>query len=365
MAQTLSMRSLVRQERMRRGWSQDELARRAGLSRAGVSAIEIERLVPSAAAALALAAALERRVEDLFQLRPAAPTQRVWAWPPGRDPARFWTVADEGVERLYPAESTALGMIPHDGVLRGNVRGIGSDPEPLGTATGSAPPTLVLATCDPAVGLLARALAESAGIRLLPLLRSSRAALDLLGRGLVHAAGVHLSRSTELEGHCRVVLAALGSGYSLLRVARWEEGIALAPARKIGSLRAALHANLSWVGREDGSGARQCLDEVLEGRKPMPRRLASDHRGVAEAIRNGWADAGICLRLVSEEAGLPFFPVREESYDLCFPTRLAGDPRLQALTAAVRSTSYRQALGELPGYDSTTTGQVQQIDAEL
>ena len=52
-----------------------------------------------------------------------------------------------------------------------------------------------------------------------------------------------------------------------------------------------------------GSASTSCSD----GRRP-PRRLASDHRGVAEAVRNGWADAGVCLRLVSEEAGLGFPP---------------------------------------------------------
>ena len=72
---------------------------------------------------------------------------------------------------------------------------------------------------------------------------------------------------------------------------------------------------------------------------------------MAEAIGNGWADAGVCLRLVSEEAGLPFFTVREEQYDLCFSATLAHDPRIQALQQAVQSVGYRQLLGDLPGYD--------------
>ena len=64
---------------MLRGWSQEELARLSGLSRAGVSAIETGRLIPSAAAALALAAALGCRVEDLFRLHGAEPQQAAWA----------------------------------------------------------------------------------------------------------------------------------------------------------------------------------------------------------------------------------------------------------------------------------------------
>ena len=44
--------------------------------------------------------------------------------------------------------------------------------------------TLVLACCDPAVGLLAAALAAPAGIRLLPIQRPSHEALDLSSAGL-------------------------------------------------------------------------------------------------------------------------------------------------------------------------------------
>ncbi|MGA7495668.1 MAG: helix-turn-helix domain-containing protein [Isosphaeraceae bacterium] len=40
MAQTLSIENHLREHRARRGSSQEELARRSGLSRAGISAIE-------------------------------------------------------------------------------------------------------------------------------------------------------------------------------------------------------------------------------------------------------------------------------------------------------------------------------------
>ena len=73
-----------------RGWSQEQLARRSGLSRAGISAIETDRLIPSAAAALALAAALECRVEDLFRLRGSESHESSWAWSPRREPCRYW-----------------------------------------------------------------------------------------------------------------------------------------------------------------------------------------------------------------------------------------------------------------------------------
>jgi DNA-binding XRE family transcriptional regulator len=51
--------------RLTRAWSQAELAERAGISRAAVSAIEGERLSPSVATALALAEVFECSVEEL------------------------------------------------------------------------------------------------------------------------------------------------------------------------------------------------------------------------------------------------------------------------------------------------------------
>ena len=342
----------VRERRERQGWTQDELATRAGLSRAGVSAIEMGRLVPSASAALALASALGCRVEDLFRLnRPGAAAPPSWAWPPRREPCRYWKAEVGGRVWLYPAEATPAGVLPHDGVARA---GTFSEPGDLDPSS-----TLVIATCDPAAALLADELRRSSGLRLLPLPRSSRAALALLGDGLVHAAGLHLAPADASDdGNAAAVRERLGPGYRLLRVARWDEGLCLAPSLGLSTVGSAVNSGLRWVGREEGSGARQCLDELLGDRRKPPRRIASDHRGVAEAVRHGWADLGVCLRLPAEESGLDFLAVRRESYDLCVPTSLESDPRLQSLIAAVRSPTYRRALAALPGYDPLEAGEL-------
>ena len=82
----------VRAFRARLGWSQEELAARTGLSRAGISAIEMGRLVPSTAAALSLAAALGCTVEALFRLPGTMPAQGrgEWAWSPPSATCRYW-----------------------------------------------------------------------------------------------------------------------------------------------------------------------------------------------------------------------------------------------------------------------------------
>jgi molybdate-binding protein/DNA-binding XRE family transcriptional regulator len=343
----------VQDYRATRGWSQDELARRSGLSRTAISAVETDRVVPSTAAALALAAAFDCRVEDLFSLGKATHRgEPEWAWPSPTDPCRFWRAVVAEQTWLYPVERTFVGTLPPDGVLKASAYEFRAHSDP--------DHTLVLAGCDPAVGLLAAELARSAGVRLLPLIRSSRQALDLLCRGVVHVAGLHLQDHDRPGGNERAVREMLGPGYTLLRVSRWQEGLALAPGLGISTIRQAVSANLRWVGREPGSGARRCLDSILKDHHPLPKgynHIAVDHTGVVETIRSGWAQAGVCVRLSAAEAGLDFLVAREEDYDLCYRSDMEHDPRIQALVRGIRSHAFRRSVGELPGYHTTMTGE--------
>lgn len=333
----------VRERRTAVGMTQAELAERAGISRSAVTAIEGARLVPSVAAALAIADVLGVTVEALFGRGGIRAEEEVWGWEPPDARARFWRAEVAGRRVRYPAGSTPMftplpdSEAPH--------RGVGPEE------------TLVLACCDPAAGLLATQFASVTGLRLLVLPRSSRQALDMLRQGLVHLAGVHLATRDAPERNVEVAREMLGEGFQMLRVARWQEGIAVAPGARLRSVRAVTKARLTWIGREPGSGARQCLDRLLESR-PGPRRIARNHRGVTEAVQSGWADAGVCVQLASAEAGLDFLPVQDEAYDVCFAQSLADDRRIKAFVSVVRSAAYRRLLGDLPGYDTSETGQV-------
>jgi len=266
----------VRRFRDARRWSQQELASVAGLSRPEISAIETGRIVPSVKVALALGHALGVTVEALFGSDGAGIE---WAWAPRKFPSRVW-LATVGARRLaFPCESSGLADWPHDAV---------SDGERLPEAM-STPPTLVVAGCDPAASLLQACLRER-GIRTLVLVRSSSRALALLKAGLAHVAGVHLS-GPGASGNRRAVRERIGGGYRLARWAMWETGIATAPALGLGSLEAQRLRRLSWVGREEGSGARRCMDALFRGgRAPRCELVANDHREVAQTVRPGAAD---------------------------------------------------------------------------
>lgn len=345
----------VREQREARGWSQQDLADRCRLSRAGVSAIETGRVIPSTSAALALASALDRRVEDLFVLTNRNDDREArWAWPPPSRPARFWKARVGDRLLRYPVESSCVGVQPHDAVARGG------ESTPALDADADPERTLVLAGCDPAAGLLVSEAARQEKVRVIVFTRSSTAALILLGKRLVHVAGVHLSSVDEDGGNAAAVKECLGPGHELLRVTRWEEGVAFDRHRRFASVRSVTTARLRWVGREPGSGASQCLETIL-GHDRVPRHIARDHRGVTEVIRSGYADAGVCLRLVGEEAGLAFLTVRSEPFDLCFPSDGAADWRIEALVRVVRSAAYRGLLRDLPGYDWRSSGELQSV----
>jgi DNA-binding XRE family transcriptional regulator len=152
MAATRVIRCLVRAYRQERGWSQAELAQRAGISRTAVSAIEGNRLVPSVIAALSLARTFGCTVESLFGTSSGERKEPTWAWPPTSSPCRLFR---------YPVEAVPAEAVAHDGVFQDGLFIPSRDDDPE--------TTLVLACCDPAVALLA---AEYA-----------RQALSLLGQG--------------------------------------------------------------------------------------------------------------------------------------------------------------------------------------
>ena len=187
---------------------------------------------------------------------------------------------------------------------------------------------------------------------------------------MIHAAGVHLARSDQAEGNAATIRqhfdedSGRRDDFQVIRVADWDEGIAMRPGLGLGTIREVINARLRWVVREPGSGAQQCLDELLGRGVARPDRRCSralDHRGVAEAIRGQRADAGICLRIAGEEAGLSFLSVRQEAYEICMPEGLLHDPRGRACLKVIRSPAYRRLLDDLPGYSSARTGDLQPV----
>lgn len=354
MATSKSGHNRVKQRREALGMSQEQLSQVAGISRTGLSAIEGERLTPSVATALALGRALALPVEALFG-EAVTSSEVAWARKPDSFPARYWSAEVRGKTVLFPVERTTGLVQKQDGVAKK----LAYDHK----TTDLARRTLVVATCDPAAGHLAKQFERQTPFRLMVLSRTSRDALHLLHDGLVHAAGVHFAAAEHAEGNAGILSRMEGKeDLNLLSVATWEEGIAYARHLQIRSAKHAVQPKVRWIGRALGAGARRSQDEVL-GSRAAPRHIASGHDEVVGSIRAGFADAGICVRMVAEEGNVGFVPLERDDYDLCFPAALADDPRLLALIEVVKSTEYRKTLAELPGYRASRAGQLTTLKA--
>lgn len=367
--------SAVRRARIARALTQDELARRAGLSRQALGAIESGAYQPGVGAALALARELGHSVEALFG-PPAEPAYVEADWtgaplaPPPRaaGPARAAVALGRVGGRLValaqppPAMrlAAAAGIVEQASGRRARV-------SPLRTRH-EIDATLLVAGCDPAVSIVADWMARHRpAATLAPITRSSRAALAALLEGQVHAAGVHLCDRKGGEDNLAAVRETLGRRRAVIvNFARWELGLGVRRGNPLGlrGIADLARPGVRMVNREAGSGARLVLDRALAALRIAPRRVAgyarelSGHLEVAAAIAAGEAAAGLTLRVAAEAFRLGFVPVREERYDLVILQRETDSPPVRAMLDALNSGSLANEVSQLCAYDTARMGQV-------
>lgn len=65
---TTTVSNRVRELRLERGWTQQQLADAVGVSRQSINSIECERYVPSLALALTFSRVFKRATDDIFLL---------------------------------------------------------------------------------------------------------------------------------------------------------------------------------------------------------------------------------------------------------------------------------------------------------
>ena len=347
---------MIKLLRENKGWSQAKLAQEADIARASISAIETGKMSPSVHTALRIGRALGVSVEQLFGETKTMPFDR-WTGATSASEKRYWRARVGELNIAYPIESLPTGMLAPDGQLDqaedlANIR-----------STDLSTSTLVVATCDPLIGLLKDALADK-GIRLIALMRTSRAALRMLERGLIHVAGIHFgtTQSTDLNLDAALRLKTQSS-YTLMRYANWTAGIAIHEDIDNMSLQQLFDGAYRWVNRPLGSSARSSFDNLIR-KYGSPTKIrgyeleAPSHQAVATFISTGSAQAGWTLETTATQQGLGFRPVHTDLYDLCFSSELAQDRRIQALIECVQDLRFRQILDACPGITAKHTGEL-------
>jgi molybdopterin molybdotransferase/putative molybdopterin biosynthesis protein len=356
-----------------RGISAAALARRVGVGRQTIYAMEAGTYVPNTAVALRLARALEVMVEDLFSLPaergPAAEAvaaDLLAAGPAAKgQPVRLGRIGPRWVG--VPVGASPYYLPEADGVVSRSARTSGKADLLVFSKDEAYQKRLVLAGCDPATGLLARLVEKSSGVEVVTAAASSVLALDWLKQGKVHVAGSHLEDAATGEFNLPFLRREFpGEDLTVITFARWEEGLVIARGnpkgiRKTGDLG---RKNVVFTNRERGSGSRALLDRLLrDADLPAARvrgydRVAAGHLAAAYAVLAGEADCCLATRSAAQIFGLDFVSLHSERYDFVMRRQAMDLPAVQALLDVLQRATLRRKLEMLAGYDTTETGAV-------
>lgn len=350
------VRCSVRRRRAALGLSQGALAERVGVSRQALSAIEAGRQIPSTALALQIARALACSVDDLFQLAGGAELHVRTAGSLARGERVVVGRVGEGLvaHRLADPSRAADAV-----VLEG---GEGGARVELLTDRRALEGRMLVAGCAPLLGVLADRVAhgESSAAWIGA---SSGEALSLLERGLVHAAGIHWS--DDVDAHVLAAREALrGQRVTLVHLARWTQGLVVAPSNPLG-IRVGpelARSELRVVRRAEGAAAQR----LLEGLCPdmgTAGPVAADHREVARLVRWGVADVGVAIEGAAVAEALSFLPITEERFDLVVPTDRLELPSLGRFIDTLAQPVFRAEANGLPGYDLSSSGELTSVEA--
>lgn len=358
----------LRLARQARGFSQQQLAGMAGVSRQAVSAVESGLSDPSLRVALALVRALGMTIEEVFGPGSPSPPVPVRPLAPLGDSGARVALAPMGdafvALPLSGATVSRAGFVPAGGLADAASQGngqAGRSVRPIGPPR----PTLVVAGCDPAMPLLEAPLSllePPVAFAWWPC--ASRQALKLAVDGVVHAAGAHLRGSSGgyNTGPARELML---QGAEVIGFCAWREGLVLRPelAGKVTGVGDVVRAGLRLVNREPGAEARSVLDRELAelgidaGELAGYDTRATGHLHVAAAIAAGLADAGIASEPAALAYGLAFIPLAAEQFDWVIPAAQADSREIQCLLKVLSSPWLLEQLASLPGYDPARCGE--------
>jgi putative molybdopterin biosynthesis protein len=358
--------------RRSRGVGAADLARRVGVSRQTIYAIEAGTYVPNTEVTLHLARELEVTVEELFSL-PGRPEQAAEPFPvellTGGTPCKGQPVriGRIGTSWISVPVSAAPYYFPEsDGVISRPSRGRGKADVVAFNRDETFQKRLILAGCDPATHLVARMAEKSGGVEVVAAAASSKLALRWLKEGKAHIAGSHLEDPATGEFNLPIIRRQFGEDFTAITFAHWEQGWVTAPGnpKQIRKAEDLAGRNVLFTNRESGSGSRVLLDKLLkDSGVPTAKvrgydRIAHGHLAAAYTVVSREADCCLATRSAAQAFGLDFVPLHSERYDLVMRKETLDLPAAQAFLDILQRSALRRMLETVAGYDTAQTGTV-------
>jgi molybdate-binding protein/DNA-binding XRE family transcriptional regulator len=354
-----------------RGLAAAVLARNVGVSRQTIYAIEAGNYVPNTEVALKLARELEVSVEELFTLdsekhdKPSPLSAEVLSATPqvNGQAVQLCKVGDRLV--CTPQDAVPYYLHEADGVISKMGRSENLAEVAVFAKEDSYNQRLLVAGCDPAIGMLARMVERLSGVQVISAPASSRLALRWLKEGKVHIAGTHLKDSESGEFNLPILRREYpDEDLSVITFACWEEGFVTAAGnpKRIQTVADLARRGIKLMNREAGSGSRALLDSLLkqagvtEKRLAGYNRIAHGHLAAAYAVSSGQADCCIAARSAAHAFGLGFVPIQTERYDLVMHRKMLDLTAVQTFIDVLQKAGLRRKLQVLAGYDTAKTG---------
>lgn len=329
----------LRTLRHARGLTQAQLAERAGVSRQLVGAVEADRHLPRVDAAVRLASALSTTVEELL----APDTSEVVGVVEVPTEGALVRVARVG-ERLVcaPADGSGEGWATADAQ-------IGSGAVHLFDAER---PAVVVAGCDPIVGLASRLLEAASGPRVVPVATSSETATAVLGAGRSHAITVH---GAELHGE------EMPTTVRRWHIARWRVGLAAPADQPAGWVEGALAGRIPVIHREPGARSQAAFDRAREADSdtaaPAPirgPRVFSHAQAASRAVTDRMV--AVTIEPAALANGLSFHALETHTSELWVATDHVDNPLMNAFMNELVGGRVHRRLAAIGGYDLTDNG---------
>ena len=373
----------LRKIRTECGLSQNDLARRVGITRQAVYSMEMNHYLPGTGVALHLAQTLGCSVEDLFHL--GSEGEIIEADLVGEVPKNLSKVRAKVAwvgNRIVARPVAALGgllnfTVPADGLILGTMRRRDISTNRHATRIyvqllreqNAVKEQVVVAGCDPAIYLAGEHVRRRGGhASVVGWAMGSVSALRALKRKEVHVAGMHivdpgsgLYNLPYLKKHLK------GDSVTVVRFATWEQGLLFKRGnpKGIGEIGDLARKDVRIVNREKGAGARILLDYQLSAHH-IPHQVVRgynhvvfSHLDVSRLVSEGKADVGIGVRSTAGLFDLDFMPLQEERYDLVIPTAyLSLHPGMIQFLDTLVTRAFRTEVEALGGYDTREIGKI-------
>ena len=327
----------VREVRSARGLTQAQLAELAEVSRQLVGAVEAGRHLPRVDAAARLAAALSTSVEALFA-RTTNEAVGVLEAPAEGSLVRLARVGERLV--CVPAAGSGEGWASADAQIQAGTVAL-FDVER---------PAVVIAGCDPVVGLVARLLETTHGPRVIPVATSSATARWVLRAGRSHAVTVHGPDAPGSEAPAAT---------RRWHIARWRVGLAAPADTAEGWVADALAGRVPVAHREPGAGSQAAFERARTVKDAATAPVRGPRvAGHAEAAWRAVTDRMVAVTIepAALANGLVFHPLETHSSELWVAAEHADNPLLHAFMDELVGDRVHRRLTAIGGYDLTDNG---------